>query len=97
MPSSAKGPSRTSGGKDRRTVLRLASLRRPSSRPAALGANRGVGVSAGSADIAAAIGIDVKRFCAAFHDFTIDYDLTDPDKAGQLEHRVEKDRLHDRA
>src|ERR1700682_6854305 len=48
------------------------------------------------ADIAPAIGIDVKRSSPPFDDLSIDHNLADTDKARQLEHRVEQDGFEDR-
>src|SRR5260221_6088325 len=52
---------------------------------------------AGARTLAAAIGVDVERLGAALDDFAIDDDLADARQAGQLEHRIEQDRLEDRA
>src|SRR5262249_51331307 len=49
------------------------------------------------ADVAAAIGVDLQRLRPPFDDLAVDHDFADPDEAWQLEHRIEQDRLHDRA
>src|SRR5579872_2681341 len=43
-----------------------------------------------------AVGIDVQGLGALFRRFLVDHDLGDVALAGQLEHRLEQDALHDR-
>src|SRR5438128_11287638 len=78
------------------STLRLARFRRQSSRPAVAAAVRCTVRSISDADIAPAIGIDVERSCPPFADFSIDHNLTDPDKARQLKPGVKQNRLKDR-
>src|SRR5437763_15307348 len=51
----------------------------------------------GAGTLAATIGVNVKRLGASFDDLAVDDDLADAREAGQLEHRIEQDRLEHRA
>src|SRR5579883_2750249 len=53
--------------------------------------------SSGAGALATPVGMDVEGYRPAFDDLAIDDDLADAIETRQLEHRIEEDRLHDRA
>src|ERR1700704_3743012 len=58
---------------------------------------RRFGTSGARAFFAGAVGVDAQGPCAALYDLWADDDLLHPFEAGQLEHGIEEDRLHDGA